>query len=65
MAEQFQVPFLGEIPLVREIREDGDAGTPLVVAQPNHPQSQVFVHIAKQVVAQLEKRAGRQLSVVH
>lgn len=65
MAEQFGVPFLGEIPLVREIREDGDAGTPLVVAQPGHPQSQVLVDIAERVVAQLEDRAGRQLSVIH
>ena len=65
MAKQFGVPFLGEIPLVREIREDGDAGTPLVVAQPGHPQSRVFVEIAEQVVGQLENRAKQQLSVEH
>jgi ATP-binding protein involved in chromosome partitioning len=53
MAEQLGVPLLGEIPLVREIREDGDVGTPLVVAQPDHPQSRVFIEIAQQVMAQL------------
>jgi len=65
MAKQFGVPFLGEIPLVREIREDGDAGTPLVVAQPGHPQSRAFVEIAEQVLGQLENRAKQQLSVEH
>lgn len=63
MAEQFQVPFLGEIPLVREIRTDGDSGTPLVVANPTHPQSQAFLHIAEQVIARLEEKARRQLTI--
>ena len=63
MAEQFNVPFLGEIPLVKEIRTDGDNGTPLVVADPAHPQSQVFLRIAEQVVARLEEKARRQLTI--
>jgi ATP-binding protein involved in chromosome partitioning len=65
MAEQFGVPFLGEIPLVREIRADGDSGTPLVIAQPKHPQSLVFIEIAERVLEQLEKKAGQQLSTIH
>jgi len=56
MAEQFQVPFLGEVPLVREIREDGDVGTPLVVAQPAHPQSQVFIGLAERLVMELANK---------
>jgi ATP-binding protein involved in chromosome partitioning len=31
MAEQFDLPFLGEVPLVQSIREGGDAGIPAVV----------------------------------
>lgn len=31
MAEQFELPFLGEIPLVQSIREGGDRGIPAVV----------------------------------
>jgi len=65
MAEQFGVPFLGEIPLVREIRADGDSGTPLVMAQPKHPQSLVFIEMAERVLEQLEKKAGQQLSIIH
>jgi ATP-binding protein involved in chromosome partitioning len=64
MAAQFNVPLLGEIPLVREIRIDGDKGTPIVVANPQHPQSQVFLQIAQQIVQRLDERARRQL-VVH
>jgi ATP-binding protein involved in chromosome partitioning len=63
VAEQFNVPFLGEIPLVREIRVDGDSGTPLVVANPSHPQSQAFLRIAELVITQLEEKARRQLTI--
>jgi ATP-binding protein involved in chromosome partitioning len=31
MAEQFDLPFLGEIPIVQSIREGGDKGIPAVV----------------------------------
>jgi ATP-binding protein involved in chromosome partitioning len=54
IAEQFNLPLLGEIPLVRDIVAGGDAGTPLVIAQPDHPQSQTFLEIAQQVLKQIE-----------
>ncbi|MCC6763262.1 MAG: Mrp/NBP35 family ATP-binding protein [Deltaproteobacteria bacterium] len=58
MARQFGVPFLGEIPLVRAIRLAGDAGTPIVVADPAHPQSRAFGEIAGAVDAQVRERAA-------
>ena len=58
MARQFGVPFLGEIPLVRAIRAAGDAGTPIVVADPTHPQSRAFAEIAGAVDAQVRERAA-------
>ncbi|MEB2283416.1 MAG: hypothetical protein B6D46_06585 [Polyangiaceae bacterium UTPRO1] len=58
MARQFGVPFLGEIPLVRAIRAAGDAGTPIVVSDPAHPQSRVFAEIAGAVDAQVCERAA-------
>ncbi len=54
MAEQFNLPFLGQLPLVHEIVAGGDAGIPLVIAQPDHPQSQTFLEIAQQVLKQVE-----------
>ncbi len=54
MAAQFGVPFLGQVPLVRQIREAGDTGKPLVVADPEHPQSQAFRNIAARMREGLE-----------
>jgi len=65
MAEQFHIPFLGEIPLVREIRVGGDSGVPLVVADPSHPQSLAFLQIARQVFMRLEERSRRELGTIH
>jgi ATP-binding protein involved in chromosome partitioning len=58
MARQFGVPFLGEVPLVRAIRTAGDEGTPIVVADPSHPQSRAFIDIAGAVDAQVRERAA-------
>ena len=58
MARQFGVPFLGAIPLVRAIRAAGDRGIPIVVADPQHPQSQAFTEIAGAITTQLEERAA-------
>ena len=55
MARETGIPFLGEVPLVRAIREAGDAGTPLVAADPSHPQSRAFREIAERVLVRLEE----------
>lgn len=33
LAEEFDIPFLGQIPIVQSIREGGDAGEPLMVSE--------------------------------
>jgi len=53
VAETLDVPFLGEIPLVRAIRETSDAGTPIVVQEPNSPEAGTFLAIAERVAASL------------
>ncbi|HYR95458.1 MAG TPA: Mrp/NBP35 family ATP-binding protein [Candidatus Binatus sp.] len=58
MARQAGIPFLGEIPLVRAIREASDTGLPIVSAQPSHPQSRAFREIAERVLVRLTE-AGR------
>ena len=32
LAEEFDIPFLGQIPLVQNIREGGDIGVPVMVS---------------------------------
>jgi ATP-binding protein involved in chromosome partitioning len=45
-AERLGVPFLGEVPLVMEIRETSDAGTPIVVSSPDGQHAKVYREIA-------------------
>lgn len=58
-AERIDVPFLGEIPLTIAIRELSDAGTPIVVAEPNGPQAVAYRDIATKVWQQIENGPKR------
>ena len=57
LAEESNVPFLGEVPLDPAVRQGGDNGKPIVVADPEHPVSQAFFAIAKQLAAQVSIHA--------
>ncbi len=46
----FGLPVLGRIPIVPAVRASGDAGTPLVVAEPDHPVSRVYAEVAARVL---------------
>ncbi|WP_174019903.1 Mrp/NBP35 family ATP-binding protein [Agrobacterium fabrum] len=52
-AERIGVPFLGEVPLTISIREMSDAGTPVVVAEPDGPQAAIYREIAEKVWARM------------
>lgn len=56
MAEQYGVPQLGALPLEIGIREQGDAGTPIVVAQPQSAAAQAYRDAARALLAALDKR---------
>ena len=58
MARRFGIPFLGALPLVREVREGGDCGVPIVASDADHPASRVFLDIARRVEAELERLDG-------
>ncbi|MDD3722766.1 MAG: Mrp/NBP35 family ATP-binding protein [Lutibacter sp.] len=55
LAEDIDVAFLGEIPLVQSIRESGDVGHP-VALQDNTPLENAFSEITKNTLSQLVKR---------
>ena len=55
LAEDLQVPFLGEIPLVQSIREAGDIGRPAAL-QTATPLEQAFEKLTQNVVQELVKR---------
>src|ERR671916_785036 len=41
-----RVPLLGQIPLEPAVRETGDAGTPIVLADPDSPASRALLQVA-------------------
>jgi ATP-binding protein involved in chromosome partitioning len=55
MADEFDVPFLGEIPIDPEIRIGGDTGKPISISHPESPSSRAFLEIAERVLQQIEK----------
>ncbi len=48
-AEKMGIRFLGEIPIDLAIREGGDKGVPVVAGQPESPQAQSFLAMARNV----------------
>jgi len=50
-AEELGLEFLGEIPLDRDTREGADKGIPITESEPESPQAQAFLQVAKQVAA--------------
>lgn len=53
MSNEFDVPFLGSLPLDIRIREDTDNGKPTVVADPDGRIAQIYREIARRTAAKL------------
>jgi ATP-binding protein involved in chromosome partitioning len=56
MSAQYGVPVLGSLPLELAIREQGDAGTPIVAAQPDAAAAGAYRATARALLAELDKR---------
>jgi ATP-binding protein involved in chromosome partitioning len=52
-AEKLDVPFLGAVPIDPAIRQGGDEGRPIVIANPDSPQAKAFVAIAGKIAQQV------------
>jgi ATP-binding protein involved in chromosome partitioning len=53
LAEQLEVPLLGQVPLVPELRAGADAGEPIVVAHPDDEAAVAFRSIADRIDVEL------------
>jgi ATP-binding protein involved in chromosome partitioning len=51
LADELDVPLLGKVPLTMPLREQADAGTPLVFTDPDDPAAQAIRHAARGIVA--------------
>lgn len=52
LADELGVPLLGKVPLTMPLRVQADAGTPLVVADPDDPAAQAVRQVARGLIAQ-------------
>ena len=57
MSEQYDVDFLGALPLDKAIREEVDNGRPSVVADPEGRIAQIYREIARRTAAKLSQKS--------
>jgi len=57
MSEQYDVDFIGSLPLDIKIREEVDAGRPTVAVDPDSRIAQIYRDIARRTAAKLSLRA--------
>ena len=56
LAEELGVPLLGEVPIEEQLRESGDRGKPIVVAEPESASAKAFQRIAEETITQVTIR---------
>src|SRR5438876_2759270 len=64
-AQRLGVPYLGAVPLESAIREEADAGAPVVVSRPEGPGAQALRKVASAVAARVSVQSFRQLPVIN
>ena len=64
LAQEFDVPILGSIPIDLETRVGGDTGEPIVVARPSSPQADAFRRVAAGVRNRLTEAAAPRLPLI-
>ncbi|HUQ27299.1 MAG TPA: iron-sulfur cluster carrier protein ApbC [Usitatibacter sp.] len=63
MCRDYDVEFLGSLPLDIRIREHADSGKPTVVADPEGPVAAIYRDIARKVAARIAKQSEDRSSV--
>ena len=58
LADELDVPLLGKVPLTMPLREQADAGVPLVVTDPDDPAAQAIRQAARGLIAMSPDRAA-------
>jgi len=64
-AQRLGVPYLGAIPLEELIRQEADAGAPVVVSRPDSPGAQALRKVASALAARVSVQSFRQLPVIN
>jgi len=64
LAEETAVPFIGAIPMDPTVREGGDNGIPVVIANPGSPVSLALRKIAEEIAAKISVSAVQQTNFI-
>ena len=56
LADELGVPLLGKLPLVPELREGGDDGIPITVADPDSESAKLFHEMARRIAVDLKSK---------
>ena len=56
LADELDVPLLGQLPLVSELRAGGDSGEPITVAHPDSEVAKAFQAIAHRIATELKPK---------
>jgi len=59
LAKDMNVPFLGRLPLYQPIREGGDSGKPVLLAEPRSEAAAAFIKVAERVASRVSIAAHR------
>jgi ATP-binding protein involved in chromosome partitioning len=57
MSKDYNVPFLGGLPLERRIREQADNGRPTVVAEPESKVAEIYREIARKTAVFIAQKS--------
>lgn len=58
LSQQFEVPFLGEIPFVMGMSDSGDRGEPILEI-PSHPSREIFLDLSEKLAQQIAIRNAK------
>ena len=66
LANRLEVPLLGQIPLVQELREGSDSGKPLAATKPDSEAGKVFAEIVETIDVELAptRRYNQELKIL-
>ncbi len=64
LADELDVPLLGNVPLTMPLREQADGGVPLVIEDPDDAAAQAIAHVARGLLALTPERALPELPVL-
>ncbi len=67
LADRLDVPLIGQVPLMPELREGSDAGRPVMAMDENNEASQVFVAMAEKIDVELapKRRYTKKLNLLN